>query len=141
MTSYDPNYDTKQHLVHPKIISLVKNEITDMQTKSPSLKRPQIYAVRGNIWARTDRVDSIFRVRLVFDEIWLKKVTQTCSIFMTDKIDINFEVIWHVTFDLLILPRYGTLNMSAKFRQIFTFYANPDYLIVTSYFHAYSKQR
>ena len=60
---------------------------------------------------------------------------------MTDKIDINFEVIWHVTFDLLILPRYGTLNMSAKFRQIFTFYANPDYLIVTSYFHAYSKQR
>ena len=35
-----------------------------MQTKSPSLKRPQIYAVRGgNIWARvSDHVDKIFRI-------------------------------------------------------------------------------
>ena len=37
------------------------------------------------------------------------------SIFMIDKNDVNFERIGHVACDLLILPRYGALNMSAKF--------------------------
>ena len=55
-----------------------------MQTKSPSLKRPQIYAVRGgNIWAKVSvHVDKIFKIR-IFDEkikLWrnLERDLLTC---------------------------------------------------------------
>ena len=42
-----------------------------MQTKSPSLKRPQIYAVRGgNIWARvSDHVDLDFHGQIFYEKI------------------------------------------------------------------------
>ena len=57
-----------------------------MQTKSPSLKRPQIYAVRGgNIWARmSDHVDLDFHVR----DLWKN------YIYMIHEI-LKFEI--HVT--------------------------------------------